>query len=270
MPTAEEASVDLGEPRSRTALAFEIIALRHQIAVLKAQRNSSPVFRSLRSAVLELAVLVVAALARKPDDHSAGNRQALVPQRLVWVVEISVRWSLARRTSQGFSRGPRTDHSNGSGELPLGGTANSRRAAHAWVQSLPGDRIPLLGDRAPKSGTIVADVYSHQALAFKYRDNLENSNDEWQSRRDCSYRGNLRRSSGQIARLDTGRRCPSQPRGIAAPPRCCARRPSPTRLSVQHRARALIDCRWESRFRLSADARSASSHCEIPQSRRLA
>jgi hypothetical protein len=34
-PTTEEASVGLGEPRSRSKLMLEMIALRHQIAVLK-------------------------------------------------------------------------------------------------------------------------------------------------------------------------------------------------------------------------------------------
>ena len=46
----------------------------------------------------------------------------------------------------------------------------------------------------------------NQALAFRYRDDLEYSNQDWQSRRDCSYRGNLTRSARQIARRDTGRR----------------------------------------------------------------
>ena len=63
----------------------------------------------------------------------------------------------------------------------------------------------------------------NQALAFRYRDDLEHSNQDWQSRRDCSYRGNLTRSARQIARRDTGRRWLSQPRRIAAPPRLCAR-----------------------------------------------
>ena len=133
----------------------------------EAQRNPSPLFRSLGSTVLDLAVVAVAALARKSDDHSAGDGQALAPQRLVWAVEISVRWSLARRTSQGFSRSPPTDQSNGSGELPLGCTANPRRTAHAWVQGFPSDRIPLLGDRAPKSRAIVADVYSQSGARLQ-------------------------------------------------------------------------------------------------------
>jgi hypothetical protein len=38
MPT-ETGSVTLGEPRSRTDLVLEMIALRHQIAVLKRSRT---------------------------------------------------------------------------------------------------------------------------------------------------------------------------------------------------------------------------------------
>jgi hypothetical protein len=63
----------------------------------------------------------------------------------------------------------------------------------------------------------------NQALAFKYRDDLEDSIDDWQSRLDSSHRRNLRCSAGQIARLSTGSRWLSQTRGIAAPPRLCTR-----------------------------------------------
>ena len=62
-----------------------------------------------------------------------------------------------------------------------------------------------------------------QVLAFKHRDDLEYSNQDWQSRADCSFRGNLRRSAGQITKLETGTRCLSQARGIAAPSRFCTR-----------------------------------------------
>src|SRR5215469_6039278 len=63
----------------------------------------------------------------------------------------------------------------------------------------------------------------NQARAFRYRDDLEYSNQDWQSRPDYSYRGNQTRSARQIARQDTGSRWLSQQRGIAAPPRLCAR-----------------------------------------------
>ena len=80
-----------GEPRTCTALLLEAIALRHQIAVLERSGTRRPCFRSLGSTVLDLALVAVAALARKPDTHSAGDGQALAPQGLVWAVEISVR-----------------------------------------------------------------------------------------------------------------------------------------------------------------------------------
>lgn len=44
MPSAEAASVRLGEPRSRTELILEMIALRHQIAVLKRSGPRRPRF----------------------------------------------------------------------------------------------------------------------------------------------------------------------------------------------------------------------------------
>jgi len=65
---------------------------------------------------------------------------------------------------------------------------------------------------------------SNQAFAFKYRDDLENFNDDdRQSRPDCSFGGNLRRSAGQVARLDNRSRCLSQRRGITAPASLCRR-----------------------------------------------
>jgi putative transposase len=43
-PTTEETSVGLGEPRSRSELVLEMIALRHQIAVLKRSGTRRPCF----------------------------------------------------------------------------------------------------------------------------------------------------------------------------------------------------------------------------------
>jgi hypothetical protein len=43
-PTTEETSVGLGEPRCRSELVLEMIALRHQIAVLKRSGTSHPCF----------------------------------------------------------------------------------------------------------------------------------------------------------------------------------------------------------------------------------
>ena len=45
MPTGGAVSVTLGEPRSRTALVLEALALRHQIAVLERSQTRQPCFR---------------------------------------------------------------------------------------------------------------------------------------------------------------------------------------------------------------------------------
>ena len=45
MPTSGAASVALGEPRTRTSLLLESVALRHQIAVLERSRTRRPFFR---------------------------------------------------------------------------------------------------------------------------------------------------------------------------------------------------------------------------------
>ena len=51
----------------------------------------------------------------------------------------------------------------------------------------------------------------NQALAFRYRDDLEYSNQDSQSRPDCSYRGDLTRSAWQIAKrqIPAAAGCPS-------------------------------------------------------------
>src|SRR5713101_8794467 len=64
-----------------------------------AQPNSAPQLPSYRSAVLDPAVALVAAIARKPADRSARDRLTLAPWRLVSDMAISVVGSLARWAS---------------------------------------------------------------------------------------------------------------------------------------------------------------------------
>ena len=66
-----------GEPRTRTALLFESIALRHQIAVLERRPNSSRVLSPLGSVVLDLVLAVVAQMVRQPNHRPARNGLAL-------------------------------------------------------------------------------------------------------------------------------------------------------------------------------------------------
>jgi hypothetical protein len=82
------------EPRTRIALLLESIALRHQIALLERSRTVA-VFSAYWSAALDLFVVLVAAMARKPGERPPGNRLALASYRLVGALEISITWSLA-------------------------------------------------------------------------------------------------------------------------------------------------------------------------------
>jgi hypothetical protein len=72
---------------------LESIALRHQIAVLERCRTCRPCFRRWDCLPLDLAVALVAAMARNPDDdRPAGDGLALAPNRLVSDLGISITW----------------------------------------------------------------------------------------------------------------------------------------------------------------------------------
>ena len=82
-PLSATIPVARSEPRTRTALWLEAIALRHQIAVL--ERSGSR--RRASVALIDwfgFAVALVARLARKPGDRSARYGLALAPQGLVY------------------------------------------------------------------------------------------------------------------------------------------------------------------------------------------
>jgi hypothetical protein len=135
-------------------------------------------------------------------DRSGGRWHCGRPRVSREVSDLIIEW--LRRPSFGFPR----IHS----ELLMLGF----KVSHATVS-----RYLATVHRSP--GQSWRTFIRNQALAFKYRDDLEYSNQDWRSRRDCSYRGNLTRSAGKIARLETGSRCLSRPRGIPAHPRLCAR-----------------------------------------------
>jgi hypothetical protein len=75
-PLSATISVVRSEPRSRTALWLEAIALRHQVAVLERSRTRRPCFRHIDRLFW---ILLVARLARKPGDRSARYGVALAP-----------------------------------------------------------------------------------------------------------------------------------------------------------------------------------------------
>jgi hypothetical protein len=268
MPTAQEGSAGIGEPRSRTELVFEMIALRHQVAVLNRSGTRRPCFGFWDRLFWILlswwwprwfeSLMII-----QPETVKRWRRYG---------------WSgLWRYRSGGRWRGGRPRVSREVREL----IAQLARENFLWGAPRIHGELLMLGFKVSQAtvSRYLATVYRspglswrtfirNQALAFKYRDDLEYSNDDWQSRPDCTYRGNLRRSAGRLAGLDTGSRSLSQRQGIAAPARLYARSSSLHTFRWSS-ARAVIDCRWESSFGLSADARAASSRRKNPQSLRL-
>jgi hypothetical protein len=78
-PTSRAVPVARDEPRTRTALVLEAIALRHQITVLERSGTRRPCFRRIDRLFFYLAVSLVVAMARKPADRSARDRLTLAP-----------------------------------------------------------------------------------------------------------------------------------------------------------------------------------------------
>jgi hypothetical protein len=92
-------------------------------------------------------------------------------------------------------------------ELPLGCTANPRRAAHAWVQGFPGDLSRYLATVHRSPGQSWRTFIRNQALAFRYRNDLE-----YEARRmKLGHRHG--RSGGSMARAGPGFEEP-QPRHL--------------------------------------------------------
>lgn len=222
-PTTEETSVGLGEPRSRGELVLEMIALRHQIAVLKRSRTRRPCFGlwdrlfwillSWRWPRWSESLMII-----QPETVTRWRRNGWSG---LWRYRSGGRWRggrprVSREVRELINRMARENFLWGAprihGELLMLGFKVSQATVSRYLATV---------HRSP--GQSWRTFIRNQALAFRYRDDLEYSNQDSQSRPDCSYRGNLTRSARQIAKLDTGSRWLSQPRGIAAPPRLCAR-----------------------------------------------
>jgi hypothetical protein len=71
--------------RSLAALQAEILALRHQLAVL--HKNASPAPATLRPMVVGPAVTLLVGLAPLPADRAALDRRPLAPESLYLVLE---------------------------------------------------------------------------------------------------------------------------------------------------------------------------------------
>jgi hypothetical protein len=221
-PTGQEVSGGRGEPRSRAGLVLEIIALRHQIAVLKRSGTRRPCF-SLWDRLFWI-------LLSWWWPRWLGS--LMIIQR-----ETVKRWrrngwsGLWRYRSGGRWRGGRPRISREVREL----ITRMARENFLWGAPRIHGELLMLGFKVSQAtvSRYLATVYRspgqswrtfirNQVRAFKYRDALEYS-DDWQSRADCSDCGYLRRSAGQMTRPDPRTRCLSQARGIAASPRFSTR-----------------------------------------------
>jgi hypothetical protein len=96
MPKSGAVPVARSEPRTRTALLLETVALRHQIAVLERSRTRRPCFRLWDRLFLDFVLALVAAMARQPDHRPFRDSLALAPEQLVSALEISIMRSPAR------------------------------------------------------------------------------------------------------------------------------------------------------------------------------
>jgi len=76
-PSDEAVSVTLGEPRSRTELVLEAIALRHQIAVLKRSGTRRPSFRGNSGSEGVVTVDLVLTVQKPATTESAADAHQL-------------------------------------------------------------------------------------------------------------------------------------------------------------------------------------------------
>ena len=166
-PTTEDTSVRLCEPRSRSELVLEMIALRHQIAVLKRSGTRRPCF-SLWDRLFW--ILLSWRWPRWPESLMIIQPETVKRWRRngwsgLWRYRSGGRWRggrprVSREVRELINRMAREN-------LLWGAPRIHGELAHAWVQDFAGDRIPLLGDRAPKSRAIVADVYSQSGARLQ-------------------------------------------------------------------------------------------------------
>jgi hypothetical protein len=162
-PSDEALPVARSQPRSRTALALEALALRHQIAVLERSRTHRPCFRrwdrllwillSWRWPSWRESLLIVQPQTVLRWRRNGWSTFWRYRSRRRWRggrprVSAEVRDLIGQMARENFLWGAPRIH----GEL-----------LDAWFQSVTGDRIALLSDRKPMSRTVVADFYSQSS-----------------------------------------------------------------------------------------------------------
>jgi len=218
-PTAKAVSVSLGEPRSRTELVLEMIALRHQIAVLRRSGTRRPCF-GLWDRLFW--ILLSWWWPRWPESLMIIQPETVKRWRRNG-------WSgLWRYRSRGRWRGGRPRVSREIREL----IPRMARENFLWGAPRIHGELLMLGYKVSQAtvsrylstsyrrpGQSWRTFIRNQAFAFSHGDDKERSNHDYQSLVDCSYRVKPRRCAGRIV----SRRCLARTRTIAVPLRWRAR-----------------------------------------------
>jgi hypothetical protein len=161
LPTA--AGDARSEPPTWTALVLEMVALHHQIAVLKRSGTRRPCFHFHD----RLFWLLLARWWPGWRDSLGIVQPATVLRwrRLGWsrLWRYRPRGSLARWTPQNFQRDSPAHRPHGTREFPLGSATDSWRAADARGHRFTGHRIAIYAAGQPAAGTVVADFPSQSS-----------------------------------------------------------------------------------------------------------
>ena len=123
--------------RGRVELELEVVALRHQLAVLRRQRpGRTELFSIDRLINLGLALPAVAAIPESDGSGEAGHRDSMASARFSVLLALAVKV----RTALNRSRDSRSDSANEQRQPAMGRTPNPRGAAQARYRSQPSDR----------------------------------------------------------------------------------------------------------------------------------
>jgi hypothetical protein len=266
MPT-ETGSVTLGEPRRRSDLVLEMIALRHQIAVLKRSGTRRPCFGLWDRLFWILlswwwprwpeSLLIV-----QPETVKRGRRDGWFA---LWGYRSRGRWRggrprVSREVRELITRIARENFRWGAprihGEPLMLGFKVSQATVSRYLSTLHRPR-----------GQSWRTLIRNQALALCYRDELEYGDRDYRSLVDCSYRGHFTGPAEPIVRQGADNSGVSHTRDIAVRGRapgarlCTFRCDEAADRSLIVRANPLS---------ISAQMRGPPHRTEIPQSRRLA
>jgi hypothetical protein len=260
---AEASSVSLSDTRSLTDLVLEIIALRHQIAVLKRRGTRRPRF-GLWDRLFWILLLrwwprwpesLLIVLPETVKRWRRNGWSGLWRYRSRWRggrprLAREVRELIARMARENFLWSAPRIH----GELLMLGYEVSQATVSRYLSTLY---------RRP--GQSWRTFIRNQALAFSYRDDLEYAHPDSQGHTHCFCLSKATPSGGQVVRLDARSRGLCHTRGVVAAARWRARS---ARLSTFRRD-AAPNCSSTAKGRnpVSVRMRAPPRHMEIPQSR---